>query len=500
MQPVTLKSNMIKLLKYYFFLIILIPLLNGCGGKPDDNISEINRLPVICPDYSGITIPSNIAPLNFNVKEAGSAYFVEITSGTGPGIRIKSGNSLIRIPRKKWKSLLQTDDLKDLNIDVYVKTREGVWNKFETIANRIAPEPIDTYLSYRLIYPGYESWAELSIQQRNLENFNEKPVIKNSIADDNCVNCHSFNNGKSGDFLFHMRGSLGGTYFYSGQGLKKINLKTREMKNGAVYPRWHPSGKFVAFSSNKIVQQFHSADNKKIEVSDLESSLVLYDVGKNEMMDIPLPDKVKHMDTYPEWSPDGQFLYFCRAQQIGEVYDYRQIRYNLWRVAFNPETRRFGEAELIFDASKEGKSISFPRISPDGRFLVMTKQDWGCFPIWHKETDLYSLDLETLIAERLELNSDFTDSYHSWSSNGRWLVFSSRRDDGLTTRLYISYIDDNGKSGKPFILPQRDPRFYDRFLKSYNVPEFSQTIIDPIPGKIRKISKSGAIQAKWSSN
>ena len=270
------------------------------------------------------------------------------------------------------------------------------------------------------------------------------------------------------------------------------------MKNGSVYPRWHPSGKYVAFSSNKIVQRFHSADNKKVEVSDLESSLVLYDVDKNEIMPIPLPDKEKYMDTYPEWSPDGKYLYFCRAAQIGEEYDYQQIKYNLWRVSFDIDSRSFGDAELIFDASKIDKSISFPRISPDGRFIVVTMADYGCFPIWHKEADLYSIDLDTRKAVRLELNSDFTDSYHSWSSNGRWLVFSSKRGDGLTARPYISYIDENGNSDKPFILPQKNPEFYDRFLKSFNVPEFSLMKIELSPGKIRKIAKQGALQAKWS--
>ncbi len=270
------------------------------------------------------------------------------------------------------------------------------------------------------------------------------------------------------------------------------------MKNGSVYPRWHPSGKYVAFSSNKIVQRFHSADNKKVEVSDLESSLVLYDVDKNQIMPVPLPDKSKYMDTYPEWSPDGKYLYFCRAAQIAEVYDYQQIRYDLWRVSFDIDSRQFGNAEMIFNASGIKKSISFPRISPDGRYMIVTIADYGCFPIWHKEADLYSIDLDTREAARLKLNSDFADSYHSWSSNGKWLVFSSKREDGLATLPYISYMDENGNSGKPFILPQKNPEFYDRFLKSFNVPEFSIMKIELSPGNIRKIAKQGAQQAKWS--
>jgi hypothetical protein len=101
-------------------------------------------------------------------------------------------------------------------------------------------------------------------------------------------------------------------------------------------------------------------------------------------------------------------------------------------------------------------------------------------------------------ATNMVLNSDFTDSYHSWSSNGRWLVFSSKRTDGLTARFYISHIDVDGNSSKPFIMPQKDPGFYDRFLKSFNVPEFSTFEVDVSPGKILKSARSEALQAKWA--
>ncbi len=482
----------------YLHLIFLFFFLYSCGNKPHGNVTNTGKSPGLEPDYSEVTIPPNIAPLNFKIKEEGSSFFARFSAGSRTIMEIGSVNGIIKISEKKWKKMLQTYAGQEYNIDIFIKDNKGQWSKFNTLKNSIAREPVDPYLTYRLLYPGYESWSEISIKQRSLENFHERSLIENSIVDENCVNCHSFNNGKSDDFLFHMRGSLGGTYFYSDGELKKTNLKTKEMKNGAVYPRWHPSGKFVAFSSNKIVQQFHAADNKKVEVSDLESSLVLYDVDKNEISDIKLTDKEKFMDTYPEWSPDGRYLYFCRTGKIGEVYDYQQIRYNLWRVPFDPANRKFGEAEMVFDAAQINKSISFPRISPNGKFLVFTLHDYGCFPIWHKEADLYSIDLETFKPVRLELNSDFTDSYHSWSSNGKWLVFSSKRGDGLTARPYIAYIEENGNSCKPFILPQKDPEFYQRFLKSFNVPEFSTIKIYIDPGKIRRTAKNDATQAKWS--
>jgi len=489
-----------QFLKKHIYLVFLFVFMYSCGIQPNGNIISIEKKAIFEPDYSEVTIPPNIAPLNFIIKEAGSAYFVKFSSGSGTEIEVSSKNGKIRIPENRWRKMLQNNKGKEFKFDIYTSDKDGKWSKFSTITNKIAPEPIDPYLYYRLVYPGYESWSELSINYRNLENFKIKSFIENNIVDENCVNCHSFNNGKTDDFLFHMRGPLGATYFHSGGEFKKINLKTKEMKNGAVYPRWHPSGKFVAFSSNKTIQRFHATDNKKVEVSDLESSLVLYDVVKNEIMDIKLVNREMFMDTYPEWSPDGKYLYFCRAAQIEKNYDYKQIKYNLYRVSFDAGKRIFGEAELIYDAAELNKSISFPRISPNGRFLIVTMADYGCFPIWHKEADLYSIDLKKFKAARLDLNSDYTDSYHSWSSNGKWLVFSSKRGDGLTARPYIAYIDENGVSNKPFILPQEDPEFYQRFLKSFNIPEFSTVEINLNPGEIRKLANSKATPAKWYKN
>jgi hypothetical protein len=488
-------------LKYNFYLFLLIALLSGCSCKPGRNITDTGKLPGINPDYSGVIIPVNIAPLNFKITEKGRAFFVRFSSDSKSEIEIRSKNGIIRIPEGKWKKMLEVNKGSKINIEIYLKNKKSGWLKFKTITNRIAQEPIDPYITYRLLYPGYESWKEILIKQRNLESFSERSIIENSLVDENCINCHSYNNtGKSGNFMFHVRGSMGGTYFYSRGDLKKVNLKTSEMKNGAVYPRWNPSGKFVAFSSNKIVQQFHSALNKKVEVSDLESSLVLYDVEKNEMMDIDLPDKDKYMDTYPEWSPDGNFLYFCRAPKAGEVFIYDSVRYDLYRVSFDESSGKVGTAELVFNASAINKSVSFPRISPDGNYIVITLHNYGCFPIWHKEADLYEIDLRTMKGLSMECNSDFTDSYHSWSSNSRWLAFSSKRIDGLTARFFISYIDENGVAGKPFILPQKDPEFYGRFLKSFNLPELSTLKIDVTPGKIRKSAKGKALQAKWVKN
>ena len=112
-----------------------------------------------------------------------------------------------------------------------------------------------------------------------------------------------------------------------------------------------------------------------------------------------------------------------------------------------------------------------------------------CFPIWHKDADLVMIDLES--GRRVDMsaaNSADVDSYHSWSSNSRWIIFSSRRMDGLYTRPYICHIDANGKASKPFALPQREGQFYDRFLKSYNIPEFVDGFPEPSESEIATVA------------
>lgn len=485
---------------YIFYLSAALIIICSCTGEPGEKAVSTNEAPSLKPDYSGTVIPYNIAPMNFRIESEGSAFFARFQSANGKAIEVHSRNGNIEIPARPWRRLLEENKGGELKIALFAKGPEG-WSEFRTVTNTIAAEPIDPYITYRLLYPGYESWKEIFIKQRNLESFRERSIIENSLVEENCLNCHSYNNiGTTESFMVHMRGSLGGTYFYNEGSFKKTNLKTDEMKNAAVYPRWHPSGKYIAFSSNKIVQQFHSALNKKVEVSDLESSIVLYDIEKNEIMELNLPGKEKYMDTYPEWSPDGNYLYFCRAPAVGEVFSYDSVRYDLCRVPFDQATKLTGPVELIYKASAIGKSVSFPRTSPDGYNIVITLHNYGCFPIWHKEADLVSIDLRTMQATNMVLNSDFTDSYHSWSSNGRWLVFSSKRIDGLTARFFISHVDSDGHSSKPFIMPQKDPEFYDRFLKSFNVPEFSTFEVDVSPGKILKSARSEALQAKWAGN
>ncbi|MDR0825142.1 MAG: hypothetical protein LBN74_08620 [Prevotella sp.] len=473
--------------RLFYWILALSLLLTACKEDIPNHYAEpSDEYLSISPDYSQMTIPYNIAPLNFRINEQADTYLAVAYSNTGKAI--KAEGQKIRWKLKAWKALLEANKGQNLTIDLYLKRGEQ-WYKYPHLLLFIAEEPIDPYISYRLIEPGYALFENLSINQRNLTNFEEKIIFSNtplSTTDKGqCINCHSYQNyNKTGNMQFHVRQHLGGTVIVQDGKAMKMNLKTDYTISNGVYPAWHPTLNLIAYSVNDTYQNFHTNNVEKIEVMDHQSDLILYDIAKNEVRTIA--NDSLELETFPAWSADGKYLYYASATmpeglQDGEAYaieQYNEFYYNLYRKAFDPDTYEFTATDTLFMASNHQKSATFPRESPDGRYLLFTLGDYGNFHIWHKSSDLYLIDLQSGESRNLrELNSPDVESYHSWSSNGHWIIFSSRRDDGSYTRPYIAYFKD-GKASKPFILPQENPDFYGEFFKSYNIPEF---MVAPVP-------------------
>ena len=160
----------------------------------------------------------------------------------------------------------------------------------------------------------------------------------------------------------------------------------------------------------------------------------------------------------------------------------------------------WGEVDTVLLSSELGKSISFPKISPDGRYLIFCLASHGYFTIYNVTSDLYIMNLETKEYYPFPFNSNYVDSYHSWSSNGRWFVFSSKRTNGLCARPYISYFDENGKPYKPFLLPQKDPRFYNSFINNYNIPELIKTSVSINLSKLLETVINEPMNAEFDRN
>lgn len=485
---------MIKIvLRLKLVFIYLLLLISGCTFDPE-KITEIDREPVIEPDYSGVTIPPNIAPMNFMIREDGKFFSLYIKSSNGYEKKIRSKDGTVQFPSATWKKILKKAGSGTISVEVTAGMNKVEGNRYRAFKLHVAGDPVDPWICYRLLYPGYEAYLQIKIIQRSTESFREKSLVENQLLNSNCVNCHSFCLNDPEKFFVHVRGSVGGTYFAEGKKVVRRNLKTSEMKYGAVYPSWHPGGKLVAFSSNSIVQSFHASQEYNIEVTDLASSLVVYNLEKNEMSKVPDDDSTVYMETFPEWSPDGRYLYYCRAKKTNDTSDFARIKYNLVRKPFDQETFKFGKAEILFNADSIDKSVSFPKVSPDGHYLVFTLHNNGNFSIWHKEADLYLLDIRTGKISHPDINSDQTESYHSWSSNSKWLVFSSKRGDGLTARPYFSYLGPDGNFAKPFVLPQKDPGLYRRLVKTFNKPELVTGKIGLNPRDFERASKKEAVK------
>lgn len=465
----------------------LAVLVHGCGDreKPNEPCAVVDREPKMYPDYSDVTVPANIAPLNFAIQEPGAGYFVRVHAANDRPIEVFSHTQKICIPQRPWRRLLKNNRGGTLNLDVFVKcapsgqteSGPGQWRRFARVTSRIANEDIDPFIVYRRIWPGHSLWGQMGVYQRDLRSYNERMILGNDSFRHGCVNCHTFCNHRTDKMLLGIRSA---TYGSSAILVQDKHVDKIGTKFG--YTAWHPSGTLAAFSINRVRQLFHSATNEIRDVVDYDSLIAYYRVEEKVVRTAPGLARKDWLETYPTFSPDGRYLYFCCAPITWEdrhtvPKDFQQIKYSLVRVAYDVDNDQWGQLETVLSADQTGKSILLPRISPDGRWLLFTMCDYGCFPVYRESSDLCLMDLEAARQtgqysyRRLGINSDASESWHSWSSNGRWIAFSSKRLSHTFTRTYLAYVDDRGVVHKPLLLPQKDPRFYDSCLWTFSVPE-----------------------------
>ena len=493
----------------YIIFGCAVALMAACGAQIPDEFSESKELPAIYPDYTNVTVPVNIAPLTFEMDGNASEVVARLTAGDEELI---CGGKKVQPDANDWHRLAERAKGNAIQVEVYAKD-DDEWTKYKPFDIYVSPDSIDAYISYRLISPSYVTYEELTINQRCLENYDESVIYDNMLctegANGQCINCHNYQQYNPERMQFHARQNMGGTVIaYDGK-IRKIGMKNDSILSAGVYPAWHPWLKLIVYSTNMTSQTFHSVDPNKIEVFDTWSDLIAYDVEKNEVTNIE--NDPAELECFPFWAPDGKTLYYCSAHfEYQDTIDNgkeliarsEEVKYKLYKKRFDPETLEFGPCELVFSAdslnTQQSMSATLPRVSPDGRYLMFTMAKSGVFHIWHHDADLWLLDLQTGEARNMEeINSPDTESYHSWSSNGRWVVFSSRRYDGNYTRPFIAHIDKDGHGSKPFELPYADPDYHRQFLKCYNVPEFMRGAVTIKPQQFADVLKQDAEPVKY---
>lgn len=427
--------------------------------KPS-SFTKADEYPEIFPDYIGVTIPRSMARPTFQMADGRKCKVRETMVGDTLWVSVSAW-------RKGQKTGIEYNDF----------------------PIHISDDPIDPYIVYRLIEPCYESWHDMGIYQRELASYKESAIVTNKANDKGCMNCHTFASGDPNRMVFHARGNGGGTVFINArpsaaeEEIKLTNLTTIGPGMQGTYTAWNPDGRYLVFSSNDTHQCFYASAMQQIEVYDTKSDIIMMDLETEEVQIVLQSED--ELETFPAWSPDGKKLYYCSAHDPGNhPFNRSEVRYSLMSMDF--ENGRFGEPQTVIDV--DSISVSFPRIS--GNKLLFTASSFGTFPIWHDEADIWMMDLlDGTMGPVSEINSPDTESYHSWSSNGKWIIFSSRRIDGRYTRLFISHYNEDGSFSKPFLLPQKDPKENQLRLKSYNIPEFVKGEVPSRQAEVAKLFK-----------
>ena len=236
----------------------------------------------------------------------------------------------------------------------------------------------------------------------------------------------------------------------------------------------------MALAVNSVHQSFFTGTGQRIEVYHKFSNVEVLDTRNNELILSPLL-QTEDLEIFPAFSHDGKWLYYSTSKPCRVPAEYEKVKCSLCRIAFDGEKGKFGESvDTLLNGPATDKSYVLARPSYDGRWLMYNVSSRGNFPVSQDDADLWLMDLKTGENRELkEVNSDMSESFHNWSENSRWFVFSSKQEDGMYTKLYLASIDDNGRVSKPFLLPQRNPKkYYLEMMDAYNCPDFTKKRVE----------------------
>ena len=452
--------------------------LLSCSSRPD-NPTLVSQLPAIYPDYIGVTIPADIAPLNFNFSDEAIDRMDVIVKGDKGG-ELHVNGEWADFDIDEWHALTEQNQGGKLTVTVCTE-KDGQWTQYKDFDIFVSEARLDDWgLTYRRIKPGYEVGGDIGIYQRELSSFDEYAIITETVVPGRCFNCHTANRTNPNRLTMQMRGEGGGTMIQKDGHQMWVETKTDSTKAAGSYSYWHPQGDYVALAVNSVHQAFFTGTGQRIEVYHTFSNVEVLDTRTNELILSPLL-QTDDLEIFPAFSHDGKWLYYSTSKPCRVPAEYEKVKCSLCRIAFDAEKGVFGETvDTLLNGPATDKSYVLARPSYDGRWLMYCASSRGNFPVSQNDADLWLMDLKTGENRELkELNTPQSESYHNWSENSRWLVFSSKREDGMYTKLYLATIDEQGRASKPFLLPQRHPRkFYREMMDAYNCPDFTKSKVE----------------------
>ncbi len=483
--------------RMYTMIAILLLLLAACSRSPR-NPRQANELPVIYPDYVGVTIPAGIAPLNFNMADP-LADRVDVMVRGSKGGELHVNGAFADFDIDDWHELTRQNVDGTLTFTVCART-DGQWVQYRDFTIIVSRYALDDYgLTYRRIPPGYEVGGNIGIYQRDIHTFDETPIVQESAVPGRCFNCHTPNRTDPRWLTMQIRGEGGGTMVQTDGVQRWLNTKTDSTKAAGSYAYWHPSGHYCAYAVNTVHQAFFTGAKSNLEVYHRFGDIAVLDVRSNELLLSPLL-QTADLEIFPAFSHDGKMLYYSTSKPCDVPAEYERVKCSLVSLPFDADTGTFGSAaDTLLNGPQTDKSYTLARPSYDGRWLMYCVSSRSNFPVAQRDADLWLMDLRTHETRPLtEVNSDHTESFHNWASSSHWFVFSSKREDGAYTKLYLACVDDSGRVSKPFLLPQRHPRqYYAQLFDAYNVPDFTKTPVHlDVREMQRQVASEDRIQVK----
>ncbi|HYW79856.1 MAG TPA: tetratricopeptide repeat protein, partial [Thermoguttaceae bacterium] len=309
-----------------------------------------------------------------------------------------------------------------------------------------------------------------------------------------CANCHSFS--QDGQTLaIDVDGPQGDKGAYAIVPIEKqmsiapenvitwnsFPEKPPEQKTIGFMSQVSPDGQYVVTTVNESVFVANFLDYKFLQVFyPTRGILAVYSRKTGEMKALPGADDPNYVHCSPVWSPDGETIVFARAkardpydtgkpmpQRAGDPAEVA-MRYDLYRIPFRDGAG--GVCEPIAGASGNSMSNTFPKVSPDGRWIVSVQSDNGM--LMRPDSKLWIVPTAGGEARLMRCNTSRMNSWHSFSPNGRWLVFSSKANTPYT-QMMLTHIDPQGNDSPPILIPQSTAA-----NRAVNLPEFVNIAYD----------------------